>query len=278
MNELQKIELDLFQCFAQTCEKLDIPYFLVCGSALGAARHEGFIPWDDDFDVGMYREDYNKFMELAPALLPEGMFLQNYKSDPQFPYVFAKLRNSNTTFLQTVLADLDINHGVYIDIFPLDGYPQDPKEQKKLARKKKSFKRQLNCALKMPTNLSLKGKVLIAFYKMLGCHKRTAKILEKYEACISQYSVADAERICNHGTWYGEKDYILKEYYGKGTDGVYEGLTVRVPEKTDEYLTSLYGDWRTPPPPEKQKPSHDCDICDVHKPYTAYREQYLGGK
>ena len=92
MNELQKVEFDLFTCFAQTCEKLNLKYFLVCGSALGAARHGGFIPWDDDMDVGMYREDYNKFMELAPAILPDGIFLQNYKTDPAYPHIFAKLR------------------------------------------------------------------------------------------------------------------------------------------------------------------------------------------
>ena len=272
MNELQRIELNLFCCFREICEKLNLGYFLVCGSALGAERHGGFIPWDDDFDVGMYREDYNKFMELAPKLLPEGIFLQNYKTDPQFPYVFAKLRNSNTTFIQTVLANLDINHGVYIDIFPLDGYPSDASEQKKMARKKKNYRRQLTCTMNMPADLNLKGKVSVAFFRMLGCHKRTAKIVSKLEALISQYPVSEAEIICNHGTWYGERDYIAKEFYGKGTDALYEGLVVRVPEKIDEYLTSLYGGWRTPPPPEKQKGSHDCEICDVNRPYTDYRK------
>lgn len=272
MNDLQKTELDLFRCFAETCEKLNVSYFLVCGSALGAMRHEGFIPWDDDFDVGMYREDYNKFMEQAPSLLPDGIFLQNYKTDPQFPYVFAKLRNSNTTFVQTLLSDLDINHGVYIDIFPLDGYPEDPAAQQELKRKKKNYLRQLTCVFHMPPDLNLKGKLSVAYYKMLGCHKRTQKILAEYEALISKYPVSEANIICNHGTWYGEKDYIAKEFYGKGTDAQYEGLTVRVPEKPDEYLTALYGDWRTPPPPEKQKGTHDCVCCDTTKPYTAYRK------
>ncbi len=278
MNELQKIEFDLFRCFAGICEELNLNYFLVCGSALGAARHGGVIPWDDDFDVGMYREDYNKFMENAPTLLPEGIFLQNYKSDPQFPYVFAKLRNSNTTFIQTVLSDKDINHGVYIDIFPLDGYPLNPFEQKKLSKKKKQYLRQCNCALHMPSNLSLKGRVSLFYFKMMGYHKHTAKTLSKYEALISSYSVDEAEIICNHGTWYGERDYISKEYYGTGRDALYEGLTVRVPEKIDEYLTSLYGDWHTPPPPEKQKGTHDCILCDTQKPYTEYMAQFFKNK
>lgn len=270
LEEIQRIAFDLFRCFAETCEKLGLNYFLVCGSALGAARHGGCIPWDDDFDVGMYREDYNKFMELAPALLPEGIFLQNYKSDPKFPYVFAKLRNSNTTFIQNVLSGLDINHGIYMDIFPLDGCPEDPKERKKLAAVKKRYQRRLTCAMTMPKNLCLKGKLSVAFFRALGYHKRTDKILAKYEAYISRYPVAGAKIICNHGTWYGERDYIAAEYYGQGSDATYEGITVRVPAQCENYLAALYGDWHTPPPEEKRKPSHTCERIDTKKPYTEY--------
>ena len=270
MNRLQKVELDLFKCFSDVCEKLDVKYFLVCGSALGTARHGGFIPWDDDFDVGMFREDYNKFLEFAPSMLPEGVFLQNYRTDPCYPLIFSKLRNSNTTFVESLLSKLDMHHGIYMDIFPLDGYPTDPKEQKKLAKMKHNFRRQLLSCYNMPRNISLKGKISGAFFRFLGCHKRTAKILAKYEACISKYPVDSADIICNHGTWYGERDYIAKEYYGNGGFATYEGIKVRVPEKLDEYLTSLYGDWRTPPPVEKQTGTHDCDICDTEKPYTEY--------
>jgi lipopolysaccharide cholinephosphotransferase len=268
MNELQQVEFDLFRCFAETCEKLNLPYFLVCGSALGAARHGGFIPWDDDMDVGMYREDYNKFMELAPALLPEGIFLQNYKSDPAFPAVFAKLRNSNTTYVEKPAIKLNINHGIYLDIFPLDGYPSKPSEQRKLVFWKKFYSRQLTCAFIMPP--TLKGKLSTSVFRLFGCHKRTAKIAAKCEALISKYPVKDSELICNHGTWYGKRDFIAAKYYGKGTEILYEGYTARVPEDFDGYLTSLYGDWRTPPPPEKQRGHHFYEICDTKKPYTDY--------
>lgn len=272
MTDLQKIEMDLFLCFAEVCERLNLKYFLVCGSALGAARHHGFIPWDDDFDVGMYRDDYNKFMNYAPALLPNDVFLQNYKTDPEFPYVFAKLRNSKTTFIQGIMSNLDINHGVYIDIFPLDGCPDSIFEQKKMDLLKRHYLRQLNSAFNMPKSLSLRGKLSVSFFRLCGCHKRTTKILSKYEKLISSYPVSDSKVICNHGTWYGKKDYILKEYYGSGTELLYEGVSVIVPEKVDDYLTSLYGDWRTPPPLEKQIGSHNCLICDTKKSYIEYME------
>lgn len=268
MNELQKVELELFKVFKQICEKLNLNYFLVCGSALGAARHGGFIPWDDDMDVGMYREDYNKFMEQAPALLPEGIFLQNYKSDPKFPYVFAKLRNSNTTYIEKTTAHINMNQGIYIDIFPLDGYPDDLTEQKKLSNLKSLYVRKLTCACKLPK--TLKGKLSVSMFRLLGYQKRTSKIAAKYEAFISQYPIKNSKIICNHGTWYRKRDFISAEFYGKGTDIIYEGVSARVPEKYEEYLTALYGDWRKLPPPEKQEGHHYYEICDVEKPYTYY--------
>lgn len=267
MNKLQKVELELFQIFKETCEKLNLDYFLVCGSALGAARHGGFIPWDDDMDVGMFREDYKKFMELAPALLPEGIFLQNYRTDPKYRNIAAKLRNSNTTYIEKSAQDLDINHGVYLDIFPLDGYPESEREQKKLSLLRKWYIRQLVSSY---TPRTLRGKIVSFPFRLFGVQHRTAKILSKYEAVISKYSVADSKRICNHGTWHGSRDFIPSEFYGKGTELLYEGVSARVPEQYEEYLSHLYGDWKKLPPPEKQKGHHYYEVCDTEKPYTFY--------
>ena len=85
MNDLQRKEFDLFAAFTAVCDRLGLPYFLVCGSALGAVKYKGFIPWDDDMDVGMLRGDYERFLREAPALLPEYYFLQSYKSEPAYP-------------------------------------------------------------------------------------------------------------------------------------------------------------------------------------------------
>ena len=271
MNELQKIEFDLFRCFVDVCEKLELDYFMLEGSALGAARHGGFIPWDDDLDVGMYREDYDKFLELAPSLLPDGIFLQNYRSDLEFPQLFAKLRNSNTTYIEKSAKDYDINHGIYIDIFPLDGFPKEPRKQKRLAFLKRKFLRRIWC--RDTSGRSVKWKLYAFMLRMLGFHKRTFKTLKKYERLITKYPVAGSVLICNHGSPYGSRDYISAEYYGGGSDAVFEGMKVRVPENVDGYLTALYGDWRTPPPPEKQKGHHYYDICDTERPYTHYTKQ-----
>ena len=199
MNELQKIVFDLFSHFVEVCEKLNLNYYLICGSALGAARHGGFIPWDDDMDVGMHREDYNKFMELAPQLLPDGIFLQNYNTDPEYPLVFAKLKNSKTTFIEPLLANFNINHGIWMDIFPLDGYPESNMEKKRLDHKKRVLLRRSRCGYIM--DRPLKGRIYALLLRLLGFHKRTANTLAKYEKIISRYSSKKSKIICSHGSW-----------------------------------------------------------------------------
>lgn len=270
MNDLQKVEFEIFNVFKEVCEKLNLNYFLVCGSAIGAMRHGGFIPWDDDMDIGMYREDYNRFMESAPALLPTGFFLQNYITDPNYPLVSAKLRNSNTTAIESYYKYIDMNQGIYIDIFPLDGYPDDVKEQRKYEKVIRRYKTLSRCGLNYSEKLSMKSRFTLCIRKMFGYHKRTAQTLAKYEKFISSYSVKKSEFICNHGTPYGKRDYIPKVYYGRGTTILYEGIKVCIPEKCDEYLTALYGDWRTPPPVEEQIGKHMFEIDDTKRSYTEY--------
>lgn len=100
MTELQEIEVGLLQQFLSICEKLNLTYYLVCGSALGAVKYGGFIPWDDDIDVALPRKDYERFCREAPELLPEWCFLQNYHSEPQYYLLGSKLRDSRTTYIE----------------------------------------------------------------------------------------------------------------------------------------------------------------------------------
>ena len=120
----------------QVCQQLNLSYFLVCGSALGAVKYQGFIPWDDDMDLAMLRPDYEAFLAQAQALLPRHIFLQNYKTDPAFPAIYSKLRLSGTVFLEESAQHLPIHHGIFLDLFPLDGYPTEPTLQRRLERQK----------------------------------------------------------------------------------------------------------------------------------------------
>lgn len=267
MNKLQEKELEILKCFIHVCEKLNLHYYLVCGSVLGAVKYKGFIPWDDDIDVGLSRDDYEIFLERANEFLPKNIFLQNYRTDPQFPHVFSKLRNSETTFIEKGSAHLNINHGIYIDVFPLDGYPEDAKEIKKLNRKKRSLLRKQYCSLK---GGNWKVCLRNPFFRLLGYHKKTAQTVKKLEETISRYPASTSSVWCNHGNWQGKLEYAPRWHYGDGTEAEFEGIKVRIPENFDAYLTQKYGDWRADLPDDEKKSHHDNIVCDLEKPYTEF--------
>lgn len=123
IEQLRMAELDLLRVFMSVCDELGLQYFIVQGTLLGAVRHGGFIPWDDDIDVGMLRKDYDILMSKGQTLLPPGYFLQTHENDPGYIHGFGKLRNSNTAFVETTCRYRKMNHGIFIDIFPFDFYP-----------------------------------------------------------------------------------------------------------------------------------------------------------
>lgn len=268
MNDLQKKIFELLQIFVGICEKWNIKYYLVCGSALGAVKYQGFIPWDDDVDVGLLRQDYQRFLEVAPQELPDWCFLQNYKTERLFPHTFTKLRNSNTTLMESGASKLSINHGIFIDIFPIDGHPKSKAGQKLFELKQK-----MNTWIRFSVyensdnpRIRKRNKIL----RLLGFHHRTAKAIERLNKLYSKYSTEDSELWCNYGNWQGKLEYAPRWHYGEGTWAVFEGLRVRIPEKYDAYLTQKYGDWRAELPEQLQRSHHKVTVCDVEKPYAFY--------
>ncbi len=277
MTELQKIEFDMLKIFVGICERLGINYYLVCGSALGAVKYEGFIPWDDDLDVGLLRPDYEIFIQEAKKYLPDYIFLQNYHSDKEFPQIFSKLRNCETTFIEKSCSNLNMNHGVYIDIFPLDGYPDNERDISRLEAERIKFLRNMSCVYDMP-DLPLKSKLAKKLRRILGKNKRTDERIAKFEKVICAPEIQSSSIICNHGNWQGKLEYAPKEQYGAGVWATFEGLKVRIPERYDEYLTQKYGDWRSDLPQDQKVGHHYFAVCDVNRPYSDYIEKLSNGK
>lgn len=268
MTELQLVEFNLLKSFVSICDELGLTYYLVCGSALGAVKYGGFIPWDDDIDVALPRNDYELFCEKAPKLLPDGYFLQNHKTDRLYPRIYSKLRNSCTTYVEKSTRNLQINHGVFIDIFPLDGYPSDEKEIKRFELRKKLLKLKIECVFDV--NYGFVRNAFFTMERLLGFHKNTLKLVERLKRLVSSYSTDNSKLWCNHGNWQGKLEYASREQYGNGVFMKFEDLNVRVPEKYDEYLTQKYGDWRAELPDEEQVGHHFYEICDLERPYTEY--------
>lgn len=261
-KKLKEVELSLLKAFIAVCEKHSLRYFMVEGSALGAVRHGGFIPWDDDIDVGMPREDYEKFLAVAQADLPEGLFLQTPKTEPNYATPFAKIRDSRTTFIESSVKNLSINHGVYLDIFVLDGCV----DYDACIKKTKMLKARI--ASRYAHKRSFKGQIL-RFLSVLRypCFKRAMQLLDEIWRTVPYDT---AENVVNYGSAWGKKEVMPREIYGNGSIGSFEGIAVRLPEKVDEYLTRLYGDYMTPPPPEKRIAHHACEVIDPERSYKEY--------
>lgn len=266
MNDIQKVVFDMFEHFVRVCKILDLSFFVINGSALGAEKYGGFIPWDDDMDIGMPRDDYEIFLSEAQKLMPEEIFVQNYRTDKNFPFMYTKLRNSNTTFVETSVRKIDMNHGIYLDIFPLDGCDDDYEKSKYKAFKIKVLHWLHFCAL--DDRSSLKIRIRNSIFRFLGFHRRTAKYLRMLDGIFSNTD-KNTKYLCNFNDRQG-KGRVLRDWYGNGSMAMFEGIDVRIPEKFDDYLTEKYGDWRSDLPEDKQKSHHKALISDVTKPFTEY--------
>lgn len=266
MNDVQKVVFNLFKNFVTVCEKLNLKYYLVNGSALGAVKYCGFIPWDDDLDVAMPRKDYEIFLEKAQDYFPENIFLQNYRTDKKFPQIYSKLRNSETAFIESGVSRLEMNHGIYMDIFPLDSASESFISSKYNSLKIKFLFWLAFCALQ--DNRSVKIKIRNLILRFFGFHKITDKSLKTLDSLISNDSL-DTFYLCNYADRQ-HKGNIPREWYGNGTEVVFEGITARIPEKFDEYFTYKYGDWRKDLPLSEQKSHHISIICDSEKSYRNY--------
>ena len=214
MNRLQQVEFEMLCEFVRICDELGLTYYLVCGSALGAVKYKGFIPWDDDLDVALPRPDYEVFCEKAQSMLPSHLFLQNHHTDPYYPLIFSKIRNSNTAFIEKSYAGTNINHGIYIDVFPLDGYPEDVALQKKLEKDKYRYLLTRLCCLDVPR--TWKTALLVTAEKFCGVHKNPAKFAGRLENQVKRYPTDQSTVWCNHGNWQGQLEYASCEQYGEG--------------------------------------------------------------
>lgn len=267
MNQLQEVEFRLLQEFIHICERLDLRYYLVCGSALGAVKYGGFIPWDDDIDVALLRDDYEIFCQQAQALLPSHLFLQNYRTEPTFPAIYSKLRDSSTTCIEASVSEIYMNHGISMDIFPLDGYPSDALDIRILELKKRVFTRLLSIPCIRPEHWKER---IIKPLRLIGAGQNSAQIAKRYTKCISSWPTKGSYILANHGNWQGKLEYHTKSVYGDGCLSNFEGLAVRIPSDYEKYLQQKYGDYHQDPPLAKQKSHHKYLLLDLNCPYTHY--------
>ncbi len=265
--KLKTIEVDILKEFISVCDKLHLKYYIIAGTLIGAIRHKGFIPWDDDIDVAMPREDFEKFIIHGQELLPSHLFLQTNKSDPEFVFNYAKIRNSNTTFIEESNRNCHINSGVFIDIFVLDNFPKGKLRRKFILFKDKVYLTAIGKVFyrkSVSKGLRLRQKIT----DLLFSSPYTAR--DKREKYIRSFKKSGL--VHNFSSIYSEKEIVPWEWYGEGVSVNFEGIKVNAPAEYDLLLRHIYGDYMKLPPEEKRVSHHITDVIDLDNPYKKYVE------
>ena len=276
LKKVQQTELGILKDFIKVCDENNLTWFGDAGSGIGALRHKGFIPWDDDIDVIMPRKDYETFLEKGQDLMQKKYFLQTYKTDSEYTMGYAKIRNSETTFIEATVQKQNINHGVFIDIFPLDGY--NPNRRIKNAINKIQFiLYNIHIAKSYTTNIkrSIKRRIINAFTGIIYGNKNIVQLLEKKEKIATKYNYDESEYVCPFFDPVKAPLSLVfpKNYFGNGVVKKFEGIDVVIPQNYDAFLKQHYGDYMKLPPEEERKPHHYNQIIDLEKSYKYYNKK-----
>lgn len=260
IKDLQLVCLEIFKEIKEICDNHNIEYFMIGGTLLGAVRHKGFIPWDDDLDIGLKREDYNKFLEIAAKKLSDKYFLQTFDTDPNYPLAFAKVRKNNTFLEETHYENIDMHKGIFVDVFPLDKMPNNKFFRKLfLLRLSILYRFSLIANLNIQLNTNKKYEVILKIirvpFKLFRIPSK--RYLEKFNKRIQKYNKSKKSNFIACATnIQNEKIVYDKSWYDKTKKGEFENIEVSIPIETDKSLRKSYGDYMQLPPESERVPHH----------------------
>lgn len=249
--KIQSTAREILTVIDRVCKEAGTPWYLFYGSALGAVRHGGFIPWDDDADIIMFRADYEKLRAYWLAHPVEGYFFQDIFTDPGYNIKITKIRKDNTSFVESYVKDRKMHHGLFVDIFVLDDYVKSPFWRRvgeyitmfdyNAVRSYKADNR-LGKLIYPITNVLFRGGHIYNFW-----YKHIFPRLKKDEGmCSDIASFTNSKKYDFRREWFGEPKYVP-----------FDDCSFPIPQDAASVLTSCYGDFMTPPPPEKQKGHHN---------------------
>lgn len=259
MSDIKIIQdkiLSILKEFISICEESNLTYYALGGTLLGAVRHKGFIPWDDDIDIGMPREDYEKFKKMAPNLLPSNLSIVNNPLNLDI----TQLVDKNVT-----IKFINAENNVFIDIFPLDGYLEKGSFAAKLHSSRVLFQRML-CKISVLDLLEDKDRgtienLIVKISKTLRIQKLLPKdaLVKNLHKLIQKYDFKTSPYVGNVLGRYREREIVPCEYFKEPVSLIFEDTMINCPTKYKDYLSEIYGDYMILPPVE-DRVAHNIEL------------------
>ena len=264
LKQVQMIEIEILKAVIEICEKHGLKYFTVGGTTLGAVRHSGFIPWDDDIDIGLLREDYESFLKIAPDELGDQYYLGHYTRDPNFSTYHAKVMKRGTIFLEEYAEKIEGDHGIFIDIMPFDNVPMQIGELKKY-RRKVFVANQLFTAKSTGKTSLARGKKKIIYSFIRSClhffllFYPKDKLYKKLDTEVRKHENNKTGLLSSRG---------LEVFECKMEDLIptinhkFDDIVVQIPNNYDAILKKQYGDYMKLPP-RKDRVGHSPKVLKL---------------
>lgn len=257
LAQLKAVELSVLIAVGSLCDKFGINWWLDGGTCLGAMRHKGFIPWDDDIDIGMMRSDYDRFCNIAPAELPDGFSFHDSRNSPGYAAMFCKVYKDGTLFENQEGRDSGSAMGIFVDVFPYDLLYEEPELRSR--QLKLALNAQRRSYLYHSGNITVPHRGFLGSVEKAGCkvlhfierasNKDPLEYQRQFNRAIPDSSVGAVGRECLTLAWPNMNPISMDDIFPLA-QAEFEGELYPVPRLTDKYLTTMYGDWRAIPKEE----------------------------
>lgn len=276
IRELQLKSMEILLYFKEFCEKHGLRFYFCGGCCIGTIRHKGFIPWDDDIDVFMPRDDYEKLGELWVKYADNDRYSYcRTNENESFETMLTQISDNKTTFIKTHLKDFDINHGIKLEIVPLDGVPNS-----KVLRLIQMTWAIIFCLFNRQNPPENKGKlaniignIVLNIFK--GKKIRT-KIWKYAEKQMTKYKINENTKYLTElcVTYKYMKNKYPKEFFDNVIYKEFEGYLMPIPIGYDGYLRMAFGNYLDLPPKELQIPKHDAIYINLDQGYKKFKGKY----